>query len=427
MGAAGRHVHAAADGRAGGQDAGQEGGEDGAREGGQAQADAAPLLNARGRPMTVLQLTPALDQGGVERGTIDVARAIAAAGGRALVASRGGRLAPRLERAGGRLITLDVGAKSPLAILANARALARTVREEGVDLIHARSRAPAWAGLRAARMTGTPFVTTYHGVHSEGLPGKRLYNSVMARGRIVIAVSHHVAEVIAARHAFARDVRVIHRGVDMAAFDPAAVSHQRIAQLVQRWGLEENPRPIIAMPGRLTRWKGQGVLIEAARLLRERRGAEDFLCLMIGDDIDSPYGRELAANIEAAGLAQVARLGGGCDDMAAALKLSAAGVSASTQPEAFGRVAAEVQAMGRPIIATDHGGARETVAHGETGWLIPPDDPDALAQAMHAALSLPPDAAAAMGAAGRARVEAHFSLDAMLDATLAVYRAAAGD
>jgi glycosyltransferase involved in cell wall biosynthesis len=362
----------------------------------------------------------------VERGTVDVARAIVEAGGRALVASRGGRLAPRLDRAGGRLIAMDVGAKSPLAILSNARRIAQIVREEGVDLIHARSRAPAWAGLRAAKLTGTPFVTTYHGVHSEGFPGKRLYNSVMARGRIVIAVSHHVAQVIAAQHPFARNVRVIHRGVDMAAFDPAAVSHQRIAQLIRRWGLDENPRPVIALPGRLTRWKGQEVFIEAARLLRDLRGAEDFLCLMIGDDIDSAYGRELAGKIEASGLSQVARLGGGCDDMAAALKLSAAGVSASTQPEAFGRVAAEVQAMERPVIATNHGGACETVADGQTGWLIPPGDAPALARAMQAALTLSPEAAEAMGTAGRARVAAEFSLGAMLSATLAVYRDAAG-
>lgn len=401
-----RRVHGPADGRAG--------------------AGGAPLVNAAGRPLTVLQLVPALDQGGVERGTVDIARAIHDSGGRALVATRGGRLAPRLDRAGGRLIQMDVGAKSPFAILSNARKLARLIRAEGVDIVHARSRAPAWAGLRAARMTGATFLTTYHGVHSEGFPGKRLYNSVMARGKIVIAVSNHVASVIAARHPFAKDVRVIHRGVDMEAFNPAAVSHERIAQLIRRWGLEENPRPVIALPGRLTRWKGQETFIDAARILRDMRGADDFLCLMIGSDPESAFGRELAGRIAAAGLAQVALLGGGCDDMAAALKLSAVGVSASTQPEAFGRVAAEVQAMERPIIATDHGGARETVDPGVTGWLVPPGDAQALADAMQAALSLTPDQATAMGAAGRARVAEGFSLERMVAATLAVYRDAAG-
>jgi glycosyltransferase involved in cell wall biosynthesis len=389
-------------------------------------AGAQPLVNAAGRPLTVLQLVPALDQGGVERGTIDIARAIHEAGGRALVASRGGRLEPRLAQAGGRLIEMEIGAKAPWAIMANARRLARIIRAEGVDIVHARSRAPAWAGLRAASMTGATFLTTYHGVHSERFPGKRLYNSVMARGKIVIAVSHHIAEVIAARHSFARDVRVIHRGVDMEAFSPAAVSHERIAQLIRRWGLEENPRPIIALPGRLTRWKGQETFIEAARLLRDQRGAEDFLCLMIGADPGSPFGRELSDRIEAAGLSQVARLGGSCDDMAAALKLSAIGVSASTQPEAFGRVAAEVQAMERPVIATDHGGARETVADGVTGWLVPPGDAPALARAMHEALSVTPEQAAAMGVAGRARIAAQFSLERMVAATLDVYRDAAG-
>ena len=391
-----------------------------------APPDAAPLVNAAGRPMTVLQLVPALEQGGVERGALDIARAIVAAGGRALVASRGGRMESRLERAGGALIRLNVGAKAPLSVWRNGRALARIVREEGVDVIHARSRAPAWAGLQAAQATGTPFVTTYHGVHSEGFPGKRLYNSVMARGRPVIAVSEHVAQMIRDRHPFAADVRVIPRGTDLAAFDPDAVSSQRMGALAERWGLVEDARPVIALPGRLTRWKGQDVFIEAAGLLRAMRGAEDFLCLMIGGDEHGDYAQGLQKTIDAAGLGNVARLAGSADDMPAALKLASCGVSASTAPEAFGRVAAETMAMRRPVIATDHGGARETVADGETGWLVPPGDAGALAQAMQRALSLSAAEAAAMGAAGRARVARLFSLDGMQQAVLNVYREVAG-
>lgn len=385
-----------------------------------------PLLNARGRPLTVLQLVPALEQGGVERGAIDIARAVAAAGGVALIASKGGRMAVRLAQAGGELIPLDVGAKSPLAMWRNGSALARVVRERGVDLIHARSRAPAWAGLRASQLTGVPFMTTYHGTHSEGFPGKRLYNSVMARGRVVIAVSEHIAAMIAARHPFAKDVRVIHRGVDLAGFDPGAVSRERIETLALRWGLAEDPRPVIALPGRLSRWKGQEVFIEAAGLLRERRGAEDFLCLMIGGDEHGPYGRELQGKISAAGLENVVRLAGSTDDMAAALKLCAAGVSASTQPEAFGRVAIEVQAMGRPVIATAIGGAMETVIDGQTGFLTRPGDATDLAAAMERVLAMPEAEAAAMGVKGRAHVAMHFSLAQMQEKTLAIYREIAG-
>ena len=388
--------------------------------------DMGPLVNAAGRPMTVIQLVPTLEQGGVERGALEIARAISAAGGRAIVVSRGGRMAPRLERAGGELIQLDIGAKGPLALWRNGGALARIARREGADLIHARSRAPAWAGLRAARLCGLPFVTTYHGVHSEGFPGKRLYNSVMARGEPVIAVSEHVAQMIRDRHPFAHDVRVIHRGADLAAFDPDAVSSQRMGALAERWGLVEDARPVIALPGRLTRWKGQSVFIEAAGLLREMRGAEDFLCLMIGGDETGDYARGLQARIDAAGLGNAVRLAGSADDMPAALKLASCGVSASTAPEAFGRVAAETMAMRRPVIATDHGGARETVADGETGWLVPPGDAGALAQAMQRALSLSAAEAAAMGAAGRARVARLFSLDGMQQAVLNVYREVAG-
>lgn len=385
-----------------------------------------PLRAAHGGPMTVLQLVPALEQGGVERGAIEIARAIAEAGGRALIASRGGRMAVRLEQAGGRLIPLDVGAKSPLAMWRNGSALAKIVAQEGVDLIHARSRAPAWAGLRAAALTGVPFITTYHGAHSEGFPGKRLYNSVMARGRVVIAVSQHIADLIAERHPFAKDVRVIHRGVDPAAFDPDTISQSRIEALATRWGLAEDPRPVIALPGRLSRWKGQEVFIEAAGILRARRGAADFLCLMIGGDEHGPYGRSLAALIAQKDLGDVVRLAGSADDMGAALKLCAAGVSASTEPEAFGRVAIEIQAMGRPVIASDHGGAQETVIPGQTGWLTPPGDAAALAEAMQQALEMGPAAAAAMGVRGRAHAALNFSLEKMQRATLDVYREVAG-
>ncbi|MGG7568641.1 glycosyltransferase family 4 protein [Rhodovulum sp. DZ06] len=381
-----------------------------------------PLLRKDGSPLCILQLVPALEQGGVERGALDIARAIVAAGGRALVASRGGRMEARLDRAGGELVRLDIGAKSPLSIWRNARALAKLAAAEGVDVIHARSRAPAWAGLRAAQAAGIPFVTTYHGVHSEGFPGKRFYNSVMARGKPVIAVSEHVAAMIRERHPFAKDIRVIHRGSDLAAFDPDAVSRERIEGLALRWGLVEDPRPVIALPGRLTRWKGQEEFIEAARILREMRGAEDFLCLMIGGDETGPYAAELSRAIADAGLENVARLAGSVDDMPAALKLSAVVVSASNKPEAFGRVATEGMAMKRPVIATDHGGAQETVADGDTGWLIPPGDAGALAGAMQKALSLTEAEAAAMGAAGRARVASMFSLQGMQEAVLGVYR-----
>ncbi|MEO1689353.1 MAG: glycosyltransferase family 4 protein, partial [Pseudomonadota bacterium] len=307
---------------------------------------------------------------------------------------------------------------------AGAKALQRLVFEERVDVIHARSRAPGWAGWMAARATGAAFVTTWHGLYRETFPGKRLWNAVMARGRPTIAVSWFVADLIAGRHPGA-EVVTIPRGVDLAAFDEGAVSGERAAGLAERWGLIETPRPVVMLPGRLTRWKGQAHFIDAAARLRAIRGREDFVFLMVGGDVDGAYAERLRKRIRAQNLDGCVALGGHCDDMAAAFKLASVVVSASIEPEAFGRVAAEAQAMGRPVVASDHGGARETVDEGRTGFRYAPGDPQALAEAVHRALELDESQRAHMSVAGRARVLQRFSLEAMERATLEVYAKAA--
>ncbi len=383
------------------------------------------LRNAS-RPLTVLQVLPRLDLGGVERGALEIARAIVDAGGRAIVASQGGRLEGRLTGMGAETVTLPLASKNPLAIIANARRLAHLIRAQEVDVVHARSRAPAWSAWLAARRTGRPFVTTWHGVYSEKEPLKRLYNSVMCKGRPTIAVSQFVADLIRARHGLdPAHLVVIPRGADVAAFAEEQVGAERAIATARAWGIVEDPRPVAMLPGRLSKWKGQGDFIEAAALLKARRGP-DFLCLIVGEDGGSGLAQRLEARIAALGAADVARLVGPCDDMPAAYKLASVVVSASTDPEAFGRVAVEAQAMGRPVIATDHGGARETVAHGQTGWLYPPGDAQALAEALDKALSLDASARAHMGMAGRARVASRFTVAAMQRATLDIYETATG-
>ena len=379
-----------------------------------------------GRPLTVLQVLPRLDLGGVERGTLEIARAILDAGGRALVASAGGRLAVRLEAMGVEVVSGPYASKNPLTILANAVRLARLVRAEGVDVVHARSRAPAWSAWLATRRTGAAFVTTWHGVYAERGPLKRLYNSVMCRGRPTIAISDFVAELIRRRHGLdPAHIVTIPRGADMAAFAEEAVSAQRAIAVAREWGLVEDPRPVAMLPGRLSGWKGQGDFVEAAALLKARRGAADFLFLIVGEDGGSGLAERLIERARALDALDVVRLAPACDDMPAAYKLAAVVVSASTQPEAFGRVVVEAQAMGRPVVATDHGGARETVEHGRTGFLYPPGDAAALADAVDRVLSLDASGRAHMGMAGRARVGSRFTVTAMQDATLAVYERAA--
>lgn len=374
----------------------------------------------------MLQVVPRLDMGGVERGTVEIVEAIANAGGRALVATSGGQMAPRVARAGGEVFEMNVATKNVVSLWQNAGLLARLIREEGVDVVHARSRAPAWSALWAARRTGRAFVTTYHGAYNEDLPLKRRYNAVMAMGRPVIAISEFIRELIVERHRVAPErIVVIPRGADISVFSEEAVGHERTVKLAEAWGILDDPRPVVMLPGRLTRWKGQERLIEAAALLRQRRG-EDFLILIVGEGGEDWYARALEARIRARGLEGQVWLTGGCADMAAAYKLASVVVSASVEPEAFGRVIVEAQAMGRPVIATDHGGARETVRHGETGWLYPPEDVARLAGTLDEALNLDPSERAHMGLAARARIHASYTVAAMQRATISVYEEAAG-
>ena len=369
-------------------------------------------------PPAILQVLPALRSGGVERGTLEIAEAQIAAGFRAIVASAGGEMVPALEALGAKHITLPLTAKAPWAMLRNAAALAALARAEGVALVHARSRAPAWSTLIAARRLGLPFVTTYHGAYNEGFPGKRLYNSVMARGDRVIAISHFIAELIRARHGVEEArLRIIPRGVDLRRFDPALVSPARLAALRAAWGVAEG-QPIIMLPARVTRWKGQMVLVEAMAQL-----PGDALALLVGDAAERPaFQAELQARIAGLGLQDRVRLVGHATDMPAALMLADVVVHASTDAEAFGRTVIEAQAMARPVIASDLGAPRETVAEGITGWRTPPGDAAALAEALSRALAMTDSERAALGARARAAVLSGYTTAAMQAATMATYR-----
>lgn len=364
-------------------------------------------------------MLPALEAGGVERGTVQIADGIAQAGGRALVASAGGAMLHEIDRAGATHVTLPLASKNPARIWANAGRLADLIRTEKVDLVHARSRAPAWSAWIAARRTGKPFVTTFHSPYGHNWV-KHGYNAIMARGDTVIAISEFLAEHIVRTYKVGGDRLVtIPRGIDLEIFNPAAVSGSRMIQLARAWRLPED-RPVVMLPGRLTRWKGQGLLLDAIAAL----GRRDISCVLVGADQGrEAYREELEQKIESAGLGEIVRVVGHCRDMAAAYMLADVVVSASTEPEGFGRVAVEAQAMGRPVIASDHGGSRETVHHGATGWLVKPGDLQALTSALHSALALTPEARAAMAERARRNALDHYSVQQMCARTLAVYDA----
>ena len=366
----------------------------------------------------VLQVLPSLTTGGVERGTVDIAAALTGAGLRAIVVSAGGPMEHDIERVGGEHITLPVDSKNPLVIRKNIAALAKVIRSRRIGLVHARSRAPAWSARSAAQRCGVPFMTTFHGTYNFNNPAKKAYNAIMAKGERVIAISEFIGRHIVENYDTPEGrVRVIPRGIDIDTFNPDAVSPERMIQLSQSWRLPDDA-PVIMLPGRLTRWKGQSVLIEAAR----RLGRADVRVLLVGDDQGrTGYRDELEAQIARIGTEGIIHLTGPCRDMAAAYMLANVVVSPSTDPEAFGRVAAEGHAMGRPVIASDHGGARETVISGETGWLVPPGDADALAQALHTALTMTSEDRDTVAQRAIAHVRKNFTKQKMCAATLDVY------
>ena len=258
-----------------------------------------------------MQIIPDLDTGGAELSAIEIAGAIVEAGGRSIVLSRGGRMEGELAAAGGEFLQFPAATKNPAKIISNAFAIARLIREEGVALIHARSRAPAWSALIAAKQTGIPFVTTYHGAYNEKGPVKRLYNSVMARSDVVIANSHFTSRLVQERYGTPEErIRVIHRGVDMERFDPVAISAERIQDLRSSWGLKEGQKAIL-QPARLTSWKGQGTVIAAARLLKEQAGLGRIVFILAGDAQGRDgYADGLRSQIADAGLEDHVRLVG---------------------------------------------------------------------------------------------------------------------
>jgi glycosyltransferase involved in cell wall biosynthesis len=366
----------------------------------------------------VLQVLPSLETGGAERGCVDVAAALVAAGGTALVASSGGPMVHDLDRVGARHFQFPVHSKNPLRMHANVRKLVSLIREFGVDIVHARSRAPAWSGFHACQKTGAHFVTTFHGTYNIGSTLKRRYNAIMTRGERVIAISRFIADHMMQEYGTDPGrIRIIHRGVDIERFDPAAIPAARIVKLAEDWRLPDGV-PVILMPGRLTRWKGQAVLIEALKAFRDKK----VRCLFVGHDQGrTGYLQELQSQVLKSGLDNIVHFVGHCNDMPAAYMLADVVVSASTDPEAFGRVMAEAQAMGKPVIGADHGASGELILPGETGWLVPPGAPAALAGALETVLSLTTEQREALAAKAIAQVRNNFTRDRMCARTLEVY------
>ena len=361
--------------------------------------------------MNVLQILPDLNAGGVERTVLEIVEVLTRAGHGAHVLSNGGRLVPELEAMGGVHHQVDIGSKNILSVPWRIAGVRRLIAEHEIDIVHARSRAPAWPAMFAARAERVPFMTTYHGVYNAKSALKRGYNSVMAKGDVVIANSNFTCNHIIREHGTDPDkIVVIPRGVDMDVFDPARIPAANAAERRAAWGVPVEAN-LILLPGRLTRWKGQMVAIEAMSHL-----PPDTHLVLLGD----PQGRdayvaELRARAQSLNLAQRVHIPGHDADVATAYVAADIVICPSTDPEAFGRTAAEAQAMGRPVIAADHGGAVEVVEGGVTGLRTPPGDAKSLADAITKVGDLTGLRTA------RERIAAHYSKIALQTALLQVY------
>ena len=371
---------------------------------------------------TILQVIPALKSGGVEIETLEIAQAILKAGGRPIIVSAKGELSDDPRTKGILLKTLPLNSKNPLQMWRNTKELKRLIRKEKVDIVHARSRRPAWSAFKAAKESGVPFVTTYHGAYKSGSIFKTFFNSVMAMGDRVIAISPFIEQHIKTRYKrFSwfnpTKLRLIPRGIDLKVFDPENISPKKVAQLRQKWGLPEKNR-LLLLPGRISKSKGQETLINALSLMK----TGNCTVVLVGSaEGHEAYRDDLLRLADSLDLKGRVKWEPTLSDIALAYRLADIIVCPSHVPEGFGRLIVEAQAMGKPIIATDHGAARDLIKEGKTGWLIPPKDPRALAKALDHALTLPSKELVAYEKAARKNA-ASYSKEAMAAKTIAVYK-----
>ncbi|MGI9485709.1 MAG: glycosyltransferase family 4 protein [Geminicoccaceae bacterium] len=379
---------------------------------------------ARLKGPKVLQVLPALGPGGVERGTIDISRYLIGQSWTPLVASNGGEHETDLAEMGAVNINLPVHSKNPMIIHKNIKRLAQVIRNHDIQLVHARSRAPAWSAYYAAKRAGVPFLTTFHSLYSGGENFlKRGYNAIMTSGDRVIAISDYVADHVIKRYGVDNDrLRVIPRGVDLKEFDPKEIDEARVAKLREDWQLDAK-KHIIMLPARISERKGHTWLLHALKKLWEGGKAKDTICIMVGNrPAGSAYADRVEKKIIELKLENRVWLVGPTNDMPAAYKLADIVVIPSTGPEAFGRTSIEAQAMGKPVIATDDWGLSETIMPAATGWLVQPEDADHLANALDLALAMPEDAKERLASRCRRFVDRHYSLTRMGKSTVSVYR-----
>jgi glycosyltransferase involved in cell wall biosynthesis len=394
---------------------------------------AKPAAHVVSDPLTILIVVPTLDGGAADAGAVELVRILQNAGHNAIVASRAGRLAADVTSAGAEFVALDTGTNNPVAILSNAGALSRLVRERKCDVIHAFGRAGAWSALIAAKLSGIPFVTSWYKGFQEQNFLKRLYNSVMARGTRVFAVSDQIAQLINDRYGTPWDkIAVVPSSIDFDRFDPAHVTRARVDAVRNSWGVKPETK-VILVTGRILRRKGHHVVVKAVRRLKDM-GLKDFLFVFVGEDRGrTHYTGELWDLVLATGTMDVIRMAAPVSDMPAAYAAASVVVSGAIRPEGVQRALLEAQAMARPVLVSDLAAGPDVVLTAPavpegriTGLRFPSGDDAALAAALLRLFLLSEPARNAMGRRGREWVLGHFDRDEVAAQTLRLYSEIAG-
>ena len=371
--------------------------------------------------MKVLQVLPAMQGGGVERGTVEIAAAMQKEQIENAVVSAGGRLVSELEKLGVSHITLPVGSKNPLKWLKNIRSLRKIIQDEKITIVHVRSRIPAWiVHFALKKCPNVKMLTTFHGKYGTSPEWFKIpYNRIMVSGDLVISISKFISQHIKETYQVPDEkIRLIYRGADVNKFDPVLVSSLQIEELTNEWQLPTD-KPVILMPGRLSRMKGHLVVLDALRQMEHK----NVTCVFVGSDHGkADFREELKQKINALDGQTTVLLMDHCNQMPTAYAISSVVLSASLYPEAFGRTITEAQSMKKIVIATAHGGALETIEDGKTGFLVPVGDPAALAKALDRVLDMPTWEKEQMEENASASVIRNFSIDQMCKKTLDVYR-----
>ncbi len=374
---------------------------------------------------SIVQVLPALNQGGVERGTIEIAEALQKVGIRNYVVSSGGKMVEELKRIGVEHITLPVKTKNPFKMWLNSYRLAKIFKEKEVGLVHVRSRAPAWSVKWACRRMRIPFVATFHGLYGmkpESL--KKPYNRVMTQGKLVIAVSSFIHQHLMKEYNIAdQHIRLIPRGADINKFDMGKVTKTQLEDFVKEYGIPTD-KPIITLAGRLSRIKGHSVVLDAIKQMKN----QNVTVLFVGGNPKGDYEQELKEKI--AGLPKETTLkmfAVSGDKMPLVYALTDIYVQPTLVPESFGRSIAEAQAMGRIVIAANHGGACELIVNGRTGFLTPVGDSQKMAAMLDTVLALSDEEKNEIGQKATESVRTNFSIQKMCDRTVAVYKEILGN